>query len=160
MWPKLTGTGAVDACLVAAADEAWRCGERRIGTDHLLLALLHDPQTAALLGASVGQGRAALVALDEEALGAIGLDVRGLELPEPPAGRRRPAMVRNQASAGLREVISRAVAHNGGRVRGLQPRHLLRSLLAEGPPEPSAVLFDRLGVDTAAVHELLQTAAA
>lgn len=154
MWPKLTGTGAIDACLVAAGDEAWRLGERRIGTDHLVLGLLHDPDIAALLGSTVDQGREALQGLDREALSAIGLDLQGLVLTPPPA-RKRPAVIRNQASAGLRGVMTRAVAHNNGRIRGLKPHHLLRSLLASQTPEPAAVLLAKLGVDTAALRRRL-----
>ncbi len=158
MWPKLTGTGAIDACLVAAGDEAWRFGERRIGTEHLLLGLLHDVQTAAPLGTTLEQGRAALAELDFEALDAIGLKVRGLDSPQPPSTRKRPALVRNQASAGFRSVMTRAVADNGGKIRGLKPPHLLRSMLAAQPPEPGAALLARLAVDPTAVRARLDAA--
>jgi hypothetical protein len=153
--PALKGTRAIDPCLVAAADEAWRQGERKIGTDHLVLGLLHDETAAGLLGSTPEQARAAVAALDEEALGALGLTLPGLPAAEPPR-RKRPAMIRNQASAGMRAVISRAVRLNGGRAGGLTPVHLLRAVLEQQAPDPAAVLLGRLGVDAAALRVRLE----
>ena len=56
-----------------ASEEARRRGDRRTGTDHLLLALLEDPSIEAALGVSLQQARQALESLDHEALGALGL---------------------------------------------------------------------------------------
>lgn len=84
--PALKGTRAIDPCLVAAA-EAGRQGERRIGTDHLMLGLLHDDDAAAagLLGTTPEQARAVVAALDEEALSAIGLTVPAIPAARPAA---------------------------------------------------------------------------
>ena len=62
-----------------ASEEARRRGDRRAGTDHLLLALLEDPSAEAVLGVSLQQARQALESLDHEALGG----------PGPGAGHRR-----------------------------------------------------------------------
>ena len=72
-----------------AREEARRCGDRRVGTDHLLLGLLHDPGTVAFLGVSLEQCRQALDSLDREALESLGLTA-SLEAP-PLAMRRMPA---------------------------------------------------------------------
>ncbi|MFZ2048260.1 MAG: Clp protease N-terminal domain-containing protein, partial [Trebonia sp.] len=43
-----------------ASEEARRRGDRRTGTDHLLLALLEDPSIEVVLGVSLQQARQAL----------------------------------------------------------------------------------------------------
>ena len=63
-----------------AREEARRCGDRRVGTDHLLLGLLHDPATVAVLGVSLEQCRQALDSLDRGALESLGLTA-SLEAP-------------------------------------------------------------------------------
>ena len=63
------------AAVTASADEARRRGDRRIGTDHLLLGLLHDPGSAEALGVTVEAAREKSDALDRAALAAIGLDL-------------------------------------------------------------------------------------
>ena len=47
-----------------ASEEARRRGDRRTGTDHLLLALLEDPSIEGGLGVSLPQARQALESLD------------------------------------------------------------------------------------------------
>ena len=48
------------AIYLQASEEARRRGDRRTGTDHLLLALLEDPSIEAVLGVSLQQARQAL----------------------------------------------------------------------------------------------------
>lgn len=151
MWERFTRTSPLGAVVTAALDEARRRGDRKVGTDHLLLGLLHDPQQAGALGVTVEEARAALTDLDRDALACIGLDVRGLE----PAGLPRPArsaLSRNTLTAGARTVLTRAVESNGGKTKGLEPEHLLRSVLTCAPPEPAAALLARLGVDPSAAR--------
>ena len=62
------------AIYMRASEEARRRGDRRTGTDHLLLGMLEDPSIEAVLGVSLPQARQALDSLDQEALGAVGLD--------------------------------------------------------------------------------------
>ena len=66
----------------AGAEEAQRRGDRRIGTDHLLLGLLHDPASADVLGITVADGREKSADLDRRALAAIGIDLDGY-VPAP-----------------------------------------------------------------------------
>ncbi|MGH9291347.1 MAG: Clp protease N-terminal domain-containing protein, partial [Acidimicrobiales bacterium] len=47
-----------------ASEEARRRGDRRSGTDHILLALFEDPSTEAVLGVNLQQARQALESLD------------------------------------------------------------------------------------------------
>jgi Clp amino terminal domain, pathogenicity island component len=81
--------------LADAGAEVARRGERRIGTDHLLLALLHDPGSpaAVALGVSLDEARAVADRLDLAALAAIGLVVGIQDLTAPVAfGRRLPPL--------------------------------------------------------------------
>ena len=71
------------ALCLRASEEARRRGDRRYGTDHLLLALLEDPAIEVLLGVSLQQARQALDSLDHEALGILGLGLT----PTPPRCR-------------------------------------------------------------------------
>ena len=71
------------AVYLQASEEARRRGDRRTGTEHLLLALLEDPSIEIMLGVSLQQARKALESLDHEALGALGLG-SGTEAPPLP----------------------------------------------------------------------------
>src|ERR1700683_4552552 len=71
------------AIYLRASEEARRRGDRRTGTDHLLLALLEDPSIEGVLGVSLQQARQALDSLDQEALGALGLG-SGTDAPPLP----------------------------------------------------------------------------
>ena len=48
------------AIYLQASEEARRRGDRRVGTDHILLALFEDPSTEAVLDVSLQQARQAL----------------------------------------------------------------------------------------------------
>jgi hypothetical protein len=71
------------AIYLRASEEARRRGDRRTGTDHVLLALLEDPSIEVVLGVSLQQARQALESLDREALGALGLG-SGTDAPPLP----------------------------------------------------------------------------
>ena len=71
------------AIYMQASEEARRRGDRRTGTDHILLALFEDPSIEAVLGVNLQQARRALESLDQEALGALGLG-RGTDAPALP----------------------------------------------------------------------------
>ena len=74
-----------------ARDEAIRRGDRTIGTEHLVLALLIGPgsPTARALGCDLGSARRALDALDSRALAAIGVQpgITAGPVAVRPAGR-------------------------------------------------------------------------
>src|ERR1700688_4003415 len=71
------------AMYLQASEEARRRGDRRTGTDHLLLGLLEDPSIEVVLGVSRQQARQALESLDQEALGALGMG-SGTDAPPLP----------------------------------------------------------------------------
>src|SRR5689334_3055111 len=71
------------AIYLRASEEARRRGDRRTGTDHVLLALLEDPSIEVVLGVSLQQARQALASLDQEALSALGLG-SGTDAPPLP----------------------------------------------------------------------------
>src|SRR6202044_4252463 len=81
------------AIYLRAGEEARRRGDRRTGTDHLLLALLEDPSIEIVLGVNLQQARQALESLDHEALGALGME-SGTDAPTLPmrAVPKRPRL--------------------------------------------------------------------
>ncbi|MEV6558857.1 Clp protease N-terminal domain-containing protein [Nocardia sp. NPDC051756] len=148
MWERTTKAIPFAAVLDAALGEAGQRGARKLGTDHLLLGLLHDADSVAAraLGVTLEDARAALDDLDRAALATIGLDVSGLELPAPQG--KRLSLSRNNVTSSSRAVLHSAVEATGRKTRHLAPSHLLRSILALREPDPAAELLGRLGVDT------------
>lgn len=140
--------------LEAAAGEARIRGDRRIGTDHLLMALLRqaDSPVAAELGVSWEAAAAAVDSLDRDALAAVGIDIRKLEMQEAAVQTRRlPAL-----SSGSREVIKEAVEIAGPHKTGrIDPAHFVAALLLRAKPDPAIELLEYLGVDVADVRDRL-----
>ncbi|MCK2221011.1 hypothetical protein MF672_045490 [Actinomadura sp. ATCC 31491] len=136
----------------SALEEARQRGDRRLGTEHLLLGLLHHPESARALGVGVEGARAALDDLDREALGMLGLDVG--DVPRTP--RKHPPVPGTALTSSARAVINRAIKQTTARTRSAAaPREIALALLAQGRPDPVAQLVDRLGIDRAAVRARL-----
>jgi ATP-dependent Clp protease ATP-binding subunit ClpA len=149
--------GASRSAVSGAVDEAARRGDRRVGTEHLLLGLLAAPvgQVADVVGVDVEQARAGLAVMDAQALRAVGVDA-----PELPAVAPGRFGARVPFTAAAKEVLGQslhAAAAEGG--RRIQPRHLLLALLGRTEPDPAAVLLTRLGVDPVLVRQRLADAA-
>lgn len=144
-----------------AVDEADRRGERRVGTEHLLLGLLRDPSgsASAVLGTDLASARDALDGLDSAALASVGVDATAVPLS---GGRHehRGGHSRLRFTAAAGDVLRRTlrVATERGSTR-LQPEHLLVALLDCRGPEPVRQLLARLDVDVAAVRARLADAA-
>lgn len=134
---------ALDVALRRAGEEVARRGDRRVGTDHLLLGLLHDQEIAEELGVNVERARAVARDLDQAALAAIGVDL-GDDLPSE---RTRVRVGHVPMTSAARARIGRAggVA-DAERVRRIEPRHLLAALREGEEPDPAAVLLAALGV--------------
>lgn len=136
--------------LTRAAGEAHRRGDRRLGTVHLLLGLLHDPRSVAAraLRVDLQTARDVESALDRAALAAVGIDADGLELPVEVG---RPAGL-PPLTSGARDALRRAIdlAHptKTGRIEEM---HLLRAILMCQPSDPAAELLRALGVDVKSV---------
>jgi ATP-dependent Clp protease ATP-binding subunit ClpA len=138
--------------LAAAAEEARRRGDRRLGTDHLLLGLLHDPagEAASALGVDLASARAAQDALDRAALAAVGIHAGDLGSIEGLGGARH----RLPLTSGARAVFKRAVEQARPRKRGrIGTGHFLLALLACQRPDPAAELLHELRVDPAVVRD-------
>ncbi|MEV0583155.1 Clp protease N-terminal domain-containing protein [Nonomuraea sp. NPDC050310] len=131
----------------AAADEARQRGDRRIGTEHLLLGLLRTPDsiTSRALGVDLATARRALADLDAAALRAIGLDI---DPPPPTRPRRHPPVSPTALATGARTALTQAVKTTTRKNRDTEgPAQLLLALLSHEPPDPVAQLLDHLGID-------------
>jgi ATP-dependent Clp protease ATP-binding subunit ClpA len=152
--PKRLSADARKLVMTSATEEARRRGDRRLGTDHLLLGLLHDAESPAAkaLGVSLADARAAVDRLDAAALAAVGVQAETLgEVPSAPFGRRLPPL-----TSGAREVFKRALdAARPASTGRIDTAHFLLVLLSLRRPDPAAELLDALGVDRAAVRQRL-----
>lgn len=136
-------TVAARTAITASTEEAGRRGDRRIGTDSLLLGLLHDPLVSSVLGTTLDRARATAYSLDGEALSAIGVDTAGFT---PPAAS--PKSWRTPFTSGARTVISRALKLAGDtNAKSIGPNHLLLALLEREAADPAAALLAALNVD-------------
>ena len=145
-----------------ASEEARRRGDRRAGTDHILLALFEDPSTEDLLGVSLQQARQALDSLDREALGALGLGP-GADAPDLPmhAVPKKPTLKylmlqkdRLRMTPAAKKVLEEASKPNRRRLQ-VTARQVLARILTLQPPDPAAVLLGALGVNTPEVRRRL-----
>src|SRR5580704_17413732 len=66
---------------IDAREEARRRGDRKVGTEHLILGLLREPVLAQALGCDLQTARDALDAMDHDALAAVGI---GAAFDAPP----------------------------------------------------------------------------
>jgi hypothetical protein len=149
------------AVYLQASEEARRRGDRRTGTDHLLLALLEDPSIEAVLGVSLQQARQAHESLDHEALGALGMepgtDAPALPMrpvPKKPKLRDVAKKDRFRMTPAAKKVLQDAAKPNR---RGLQitAHQVLAQILALQPPDPAAALLGALDVNTPEVRRRL-----
>jgi ATP-dependent Clp protease ATP-binding subunit ClpA len=144
-----------------ASEEARRRGDRRTGTDHVLLALLEDPSTEAVLGVSLQQARQALESLDQDALGALGM---GSDTDAPPLPMRavpkRPTIRavmkkdRLRMTPAAKKLLEEAVKPMRRKTQ-VTAQQVLAQILTLQPPDPAAVLLGALGVNTSEVRRRL-----
>jgi hypothetical protein len=149
------------AIYLQASEEARRRGDRRTGTDHLLLALLADPSVEVALGVTLQQARQALESLDHEALGALGM-VSGTDAPALPmrAVPRKPRF-RDVATKdhfrmtpAAKKVLEDAARPNRRKLQ-VTAQQVLARILTLQPPDPAAGLLGALGVNTPEVRRRL-----
>ena len=147
---------------MAAREEARCRGDRRIGTEHLLVALLLKPDHASALGTDVEAARAGLATLDRQALAAVGVGTQ-LEVPVPRTELPRRPTVKTvlQGRLPLTPTAKKALEASWKATRGrrqLGEKHLLASLLGLERPDPAAELLAHLGIDPATARERLDRA--
>jgi hypothetical protein len=143
------------AIYLQASEEARRRGDRRTGTDHIMLALFEDPSIQAMLGVSLQQARQALDSLDREALGTLGLasgaDAPALPMravPKKPTIRDVAKKDRFRMTPAAKKVLEEAYKPKGHRKLQVTRAEVLAQILALQPPDPAAVLLGALGVNT------------
>jgi hypothetical protein len=150
------------AVYLRAGEEARRRGDRRTGTDHVLLALFEDPSIEGVLGVSLQQARQALESLDHEALGAVGLgpgaDAPPLPMravPKKPRIRDVAKKDRFRMTPAAKKVLEDAYKPKGHRKLQVTGPEVLAQILALRPPDPAAVLLGALDVNTSEVRRRL-----
>jgi hypothetical protein len=149
------------AIYLRASEEARRRGDRRTGTDHILLALFEDPSIEAVLGVGLQQARQALESLDRDALGTLGLG-SGTDAPPlpmravPKKPRIRDVMKKDRLrlTPAAKRVLEEASKPNRRRLL-VTAQQVLAQILTLQPPDPAAVLLDALGVNTLEVRRRL-----
>ena len=139
-------------CMEQALDEAKRRGDTRLGTDHLLLGVLHDPRAIGLLGADLADARSAMDRLDVAALAAVGVD-SDVTLTASRRGSRPRWSVGAQHV--LRESVRDAKLR---RVKAIGVDSVLRSLLGRPAPDPAQDLLAEMGIDADALRTRLDAA--
>jgi ATP-dependent Clp protease ATP-binding subunit ClpA len=131
-----------------ARDEAMRRGDRAVGTEHLVLALLADPASPAAkaLGCDLDSARRALEALDHEALAAVGIQpgITAGPVAVRATGRLRLTPAAKAVLTGIRSARTS---------RGAGLGIVLSALLGLPRPDPAAELLAALGVDAQAARE-------
>ena len=147
---------------IFAREEARRRGDRKVGTEHLILGLTCEPVLARALGCDLQTARDALQALDRGALAAV----VGVALDAPPVPSHAPADLPPRPT--LRTVLLhrlpltpaakqalRASGRDIRRGRHIESRDVLLTLLELQRPDPAAELLCALGVDRDAVRKSL-----
>ena len=153
------------AIYLRASEEARRRGDRRTGTDHVLLALLEDPSIEAVLGVSLQRARQAHESLDHQALGALGLgpgtDAPPLPMravPKKPTIRDIAKKDRLRMTPAAKKVLEDASKPNRRKLY-VTGQQVLAQILTLQPPDPAAALLGALGVNTSEVRRRLDAAA-
>ena len=151
----------ISAMYLRASEEARRRGDRRTGTDHVLLALSEDPSIELALDVSLPQARQALESLDQEALGALGLasgtDAPPLPMrsvPKKPTFGDHAKKDRFRMTPAAKKVLEEAVKPNRRKTQ-VTAQQVLAQILTLQPPDPAAVLLGALGVNTSEVRRRL-----
>ena len=152
------------AIYLRASEEARRRGDRRTGTDHVLLALLEDPSIEVVLGVSLQQARRALESLDQEALGALGMgsgtDAPPLPMravPKKPTLRDIAKKDRFRMTPAAKKVLEDASKPNRRRLY-ITAQQVLAQILTLQPPDPAAVLLGAVGVNASEARRRLDAA--
>jgi ATP-dependent Clp protease ATP-binding subunit ClpA len=150
-------TPSILSAVVAAMEEARRQGARTIGTEHLLQGLLSadDGHLADALGLDAASCRAALDAMDAEALAAVGVDVADFgELRSPEVRGHLPL------TSGAKAVLAQTLQETrAAKQRSIAADHLLLALLRRPRPDPVAELLVRAAVEPEVVRARLSSAA-
>ena len=149
------------AIYMRASEEARRRGDRRTGTDHLLLALLEEPSIEGVLGVSLQQARQVLESLDDEALSTLGMgsgaDAPALAMrpfPKRPTIREVMKKDRLRMTPAAKRVLEESVKSQRRKTQ-VTAQQVMARILTLQPPDPAAVLLGALHVNTSEVRRQL-----
>ncbi|MHB1210436.1 MAG: Clp protease N-terminal domain-containing protein [Acidimicrobiales bacterium] len=144
-----------------ASEEARRRGDRRTGTDHVLLGLLEEPSIEVVVGATLKQARQAFESLDHEALAALGLDFDTDAPPLPMRAVPKQPRIRDvmqkdrlRMTPAAKKVLEDAVKPLRRKTQ-VTAEQVLAQLLTLQPPDPAAMLLSALGVNASEVRRRL-----
>lgn len=139
------------AAVEDASYEAGRRGDRRIGTEHLLIAVVQDETVARAVGVDHAAVQEAADELDRAALTAVGIDMGrtpinahtklGTQLPFTPA-----------AKTVLHQTLVHATTE---KAKNITCQHMALALLDRVDPDPAAAILTALSVDRAAARDRL-----
>jgi ATP-dependent Clp protease ATP-binding subunit ClpA len=153
------------AIYLRASEEARRRGDRRTGTEHVLLALFEDPSIEVVLGVNLQQARQVLETLDHEALRTLdlgsGTDAPPLPMravPKKPTIRAVMTKDRFRMTPTAKKVLEEAVKPNRRKTQVTAPQ-VLAQILTLQPPDPAAVLLGALDVNASEVRRRLEVVA-
>jgi len=148
---------------IDAREEARRRGDRKVGTEHLVLGLLREPVLAQALGCDLQTARDALDAMDHDALAAVGIgaafNAPPIPIDEPIKRPSRPtlkAVLRDRLP--MTPAAKTALEKSYKEIRcdhHIGPQQVLLTVLELEPPDPAAELIAALGVDRAAARQRL-----
>jgi hypothetical protein len=148
---------------IDAREEARRRGDRKVGTEHLILGLLREPDMVQALGSDLQTARDALDALDHDALAAVGIgaafNAPPIPIDEPIKRPSRPtlkAVLRDRLP--MTPAAKTAMEESYKEIRrghGVGPQQVLLTVVELEPPDPAAELIAALGVDRAAARQRL-----
>ena len=140
-----------------AREEARRRGDRRVGTDHLVLGLLHHPEVVAALGVTLDAARQAFDGLDRRALASVGvapdLDAPPLPVRDLPGRPTVRSILKDRLPT--TPAAKHALQEAGKPLRRghhIEALDILAEVLECAPPDPAATLLGALGVDIPAVR--------
>ena len=152
------------AIYLRASEEARRRGDRRVGTDHILLALLVNPSVEAELGVNLQEARRALDSLDNEALAAVGVrpdsDAPPLAMHAVPMKPRIRDVAKNdrlRMTPAAKKVLEAASKPNRRKIY-VTAEQVLAQILTLQSPDPAVALLRALRVDVSEVRKHLGTA--
>jgi len=135
-----------------ATYEARRRGDRRVGSEHLLIAVLEDDALATRVGVDAASARAAADRLDQTALAAIGLHLGPFGATPVNAAASSRVALTSGAKAVLQQSLAKAA---GEKSRTITTRHMMLALLERDAPDPAAALFEALEVSPDALRARL-----
>ena len=148
---------------IDAREEARRRGDRKVGTEHLILGLLREPVLARGLGFDLQTARDALDAMDHDALAAVGI---GAAFSAPPIPIDEP--IKRPSRPTLKAVLQDRLPMTPAAKTTLEKSYketrrgqhdflqqVLLTVLELRPPDPAAELITALGVDRPAARQRL-----